>query len=116
MFTPSDPQTRDRLHTALGEGILQNVLLKLDDVPVNEEQLLRALRKKIADDANDMLRRLDQAKDLSTRFDVCKFVTHERESPSEDLYYGLQWVWRRRLWLCHGWFGYRDNCCDGILR
>lgn len=116
MCTPSDPQTRDRLHTALSEGILQNILLKLDDVPVNEEQLLRALRKEIADDANDMLRRLDQAKDLSTRFDVCKFVTHERESPAEDLYYGLQWVWRRRLWLCHGWFGYRDNCCDGILR
>lgn len=91
--TPSDSQTRDREYTALSEGILQNVLLQLDYVPVGEDQVLRALRRKIASKANDVLKSIDQAKNETTRPDV----RYTLESPAESLYDGLQWTWNRRM-------------------
>ncbi|MCJ1264874.1 hypothetical protein MMC22_004749 [Lobaria immixta] len=107
--TPSDPQTRDRDYTALSEGILQNVLLQLDDVPVGEDQVLRALRRKIASKANDVLKSIDQAKNGTTRPDVSIDEMYVLESPAESLYDGLQWTWKRRRRVSPVWAGKKET-------
>jgi hypothetical protein len=59
---PKDPKKRIDEHRRLSETILQQVLLKLDDVQTKPENGARAWRKELVVEVQDYLNKLDAAK------------------------------------------------------
>ena len=60
--TPRDIQIRNKVYSTLTEGIMQNVLLRLNAVNIEEDQELRKPWKKIAGKANQLLWSMDQTR------------------------------------------------------
>jgi hypothetical protein len=59
---PKDPKKRIDEHHRLSETVLQQVLLKLDDVETKTENGARARRKELVVEVQNYLNKLDAAK------------------------------------------------------
>ncbi|KAK2601595.1 hypothetical protein QQS21_004830 [Conoideocrella luteorostrata] len=59
---PSDPKKRDEEHRKISETVLQNIILKLDEVDTEGVLEVRARRKDLVTKVQDVLKALDAAK------------------------------------------------------
>lgn len=59
---PTDPTARDKEHARLAESVMTQILIKADQIDLQGDTDLRKVRKRLIDDANGLLRKLDAAK------------------------------------------------------
>jgi len=59
---PSDPKKRDNDHRKISETVMQQVILKLDEVETAGDEAARSMRRQLVRDVQGVLKRMDDAK------------------------------------------------------
>ena len=59
MSPPEDPSTRTKEYAKLNEMVLSQIMLKVDGIDTEGSETVRARRKELINEVQDVLKRLD---------------------------------------------------------